>query len=93
MNQLLVWDNVLNYEKSIKKHNFNIMGGTSWTKSHYTNSWMRGSHYRNDDIQTLNAANQIAWGEDPNATTGTGASQWAIMSVFGRAFYNYDDRY
>ncbi|MDR0619557.1 MAG: TonB-dependent receptor [Bacteroidales bacterium] len=92
-NQLLVWDNVLNYEKSIKKHNFNIMGGTSWTESHYTNSWMRGSHYRNDDIQTLNAANRIAWGEDPNATTGTGASQWAIMSVFGRAFYNYDDRY
>jgi TonB-linked SusC/RagA family outer membrane protein len=87
-NTLIVWDNVLNYEKKIKKHAFNLMAGSSWTDSYYTNSWINGDHFRSDDIQTLNAANRIIWNN-----TGTGAAPWAILSFFGRAFYNYDDRY
>ncbi|MDR0763924.1 MAG: SusC/RagA family TonB-linked outer membrane protein, partial [Bacteroidales bacterium] len=87
-NQLLIWDNVLNYRKEIKKHSFEIMGGSSWTYSHWTESWINGDHYRDDLIRTLNAANRIIWDN-----TGSSASNWAIMSFFGRAFYNYDDKY
>src|SRR5690606_2795148 len=36
----------------------------------------------------LNAANKISW-----TGTGSGASEWAIMSYFARAAYNYDGRY
>lgn len=64
------------------------MAGSSWTDSDYSNSWINGSHYRNDLIQTLNAANKIAWDN-----TGTGASQWGIMSFFGRVAYNFDSKY
>lgn len=88
MNTVLTFDNVVNYVKSFKDHSLDVMLGSSWTDSDYTNSWINGSHYRNADIQTLNAANKIAWNG-----TGSGASQWGIMSYFGRVSYNYLSKY
>jgi TonB-linked SusC/RagA family outer membrane protein len=88
MNTVSVFDNVLTYTKSFNKHGIEAMAGTSYTDSDYTNSWIYGSHYRNDQIQTLNAANKIAWNN-----TGSGASQWGIMSYLGRIAYNYDSKY
>ncbi|MGK6350556.1 SusC/RagA family TonB-linked outer membrane protein [Parapedobacter sp. DT-150] len=88
MNTVLTWDNVANYTKSFDKHNLDIMAGSSWTQSEYTNNWINGSHYRNGLIQTLNAANRIAWDN-----TGSGGSEWAIMSFFGRVSYNFDSKY
>ncbi len=64
------------------------MVGSSWTDSDYRNSYINASHYRSDDIHTLNAANKISWDG-----TGTGASEWGIMSYFGRVSYNFDDKY
>ena len=88
MNTVLVFDNILTYNTNIKKHGIDIMAGSSYTQSDYTNSWINGSHFRNDKIQTLNAANKISWDG-----TGTGASQWAISSYFARVSYNYDSKY
>lgn len=88
MNTVLTFDNVVNYVKSFKDHSLDVMLGSSWTDSDYTNSWINGSHYRNADIQTLNAANKISW-----SGTGSGASQWGIMSYFGRVSYNYLSKY
>jgi len=88
MNTVTTFDNVLTYKKSFQKHGLEVMLGSSWTNSDYTNSWINGSNYLSGDIQTLNAANKIAWDN-----TGTGASQWGIMSYFGRAAYNYDGKY
>lgn len=87
-NTVLVFDNVLTYAKSFNKHGIEAMAGTSYTDSDYTNSWIYGSHYRDDQIQTLNAANKISWNN-----TGSGASQWGIMSYLGRVAYNYDSKY
>lgn len=88
MNTVLTWDNVANYNFTVKKSSWGIMAGTSWTDSYYTNSWINGQYYRNGDIPTLNAANKISWDG-----TGTAASTWGIMSVFGRVTYNFDSRY
>ena len=88
MNTVLTFDNVLTYNKNFKKHGLEVMAGSSWTDSDYSNSWINGSHYRDDQIQTLNAANKISWDN-----TGTGASQWGIMSFFGRVAYNFDSKY
>ena len=88
MNTVITFDNILTYNKSFKKNNIEIMAGSSWTESDYSNSFMYASHFRNGDIPTLNAANKIAWDR-----TGTGASQWAINSYFGRFAYNYDSKY
>lgn len=88
MNTVLTFDNILTYNKSIKKNNIEAMAGSSFTDSDYTNNWINGSHYRNDQIPTLNAANRISWTD-----TGSGGSQWGIMSYFARVSYNYDSKY
>lgn len=88
MNTVLTFDNVLNYNKTVGLHTFEAMAGSSWTSSQYTNSYINGSFFRNDLIQTLNAANRISW-----TGTGSGASNWAIMSYFGRLSYNFDGKY
>jgi len=94
-NTVTVFDNVLTYNKSFQKHGLEVMAGSSWTNSDYTASWIHGSNYLNSDIQTLNAANKIDWTVDsPNqGGTGSEASQWGIMSYFGRIAYNYDSKY
>lgn len=88
MNTVITWDNVATYNKTFNKHNIEVMGGSSWTESKYTSNWINGSHYRNELIPTLNAANKISW-----TGTGSGASDWAIMSYFGRVAYNFDSKY
>ena len=87
-NTVLTWDNVANYNFTVKKSSWGIMAGTSWTDSNYSNSWINGQYYRNGDIQTLNAANKISWDG-----TGSSGSTWGIMSFFGRVTYNFDSRY
>jgi TonB-linked SusC/RagA family outer membrane protein len=89
MNTLLVFDNVLTYKKTFAgSHNFEGMAGTSWTDSNWSQSYINGTHYKDASIHTLNAANKIAWND-----TGTYATGWGIMSMFGRLSYNYDSKY
>ncbi|QMV69628.1 TonB-dependent receptor [Sphingobacterium paramultivorum] len=87
-NTVLTWDNFLTYTKSFGKHNLEVMGGSSWTDSKYSRSYIYGSNYANGIIETLNAANKISWDR-----TGSTASNWGIMSYFARAMYNYDGKY
>lgn len=83
-----VFDNVLNYKKTFGRHGLDAMAGSSWTQSKYSNNYINGSNYADDDIKTLNAANKISW-----TGTGSSASEWAIMSYFARLSYNYNDTY
>lgn len=93
MNTVLTFDNVLTYNKNFKNHGLEAMAGSSWTDSDYTNNWIHGSHYRDASIPTLNAANKIAWGNATDSGTGSGGSQWGIMSYFARVAYNYNSKY
>lgn len=87
-NTVLTWDNVANYNLTFGLNNLQIMAGTSWTDSNYSNNWINGQYYRNGSIETLNAANKISWTE-----TGSAASQWGIFSYLGRVSYNFDSKY
>lgn len=87
-NTVLTWDNVLTWNQNFGDNNIEVMAGTSWTDSDYRNSWISGQYYRNGSIETLNAANKISW-----TGTGSGGSQWGIMSYFGRVSYNYASKY
>lgn len=89
MNTLMIFDNVLTYKNTFaEKHNLEAMVGSSWTDSQWSQNYINGSHFKDGTIQTLNAANKIAWDN-----TGSIASQWGIFSVFGRVAYNYDSKY
>ena len=83
-----ILDNVLNGKKDFGEHHFDLMLGSSWTKSTWSESYINGSNYADSDIKTLNGANKISW-----TGTGTTASDWAILSYFSRLQYNYNDTY
>lgn len=89
LSTILTFDNILTYGLSTNGHQIDLMGGTSYTTSHWTNAYMNASHYRTDETpKTLNAANRIdPWG------TGTTASDWALMSYLARVSYNYQSKY
>ncbi|HNX88756.1 MAG TPA: TonB-dependent receptor [Paludibacteraceae bacterium] len=86
-NRVMMLDNILTYTKKIKSHNFEAMAGTSYTVSDWSQSYQFASHFANDIVKTLNAANKISPGN------GSTASQWAIMSYLGRLSYNYESKY
>jgi len=88
MNTVMTADNIATFQNNFGKHGLEVMAGTSYTYSYYTNSWINGSNFLNNDIHTLNAANKIAWDN-----TGTGASDWKILSYLGRFSYNYNSKY
>lgn len=87
LSSIMVFDNILTYDKVFGKHNLNLMGGTSYTSSTWNQSYMTASHFATSDILTLNAGNKIEqW-------SGTSGSEWAIMSYLGRVAYNFDSKY
>ena len=85
-----IWtfDNTSNWKKELGRHSLDMMAGSSWTNSRWSQSDISGSYYADADIKTLNAANKISW-----TGTGSTASEWAILSFFGRLQYNYNDTY
>lgn len=87
LSTIMVYDNILTYDTSIKKHNFNVMAGASGTTSKWSQTYQTVSHFLNGDIKTLNAGNKVEQGN------GTTASNWAIMSYVGRFSYNFDSKY
>lgn len=88
LSTILIFDNIFSFNKKFGKHGIDAMGGSSWTSSKWSNSYINGSHYANGLIKTLNAANEISWNG-----TGTSESEWSIMSYVGRLSYNYDSKY
>ncbi|UCS92012.1 TonB-dependent receptor [Echinicola marina] len=78
----------LNYEKSIgEKHHINLQGGYSQESENY--EFLRGyrERFSSNELLELNAGS-------PAVQNASGTSNaWAIQSFFGRAGYNYDERY
>jgi len=87
LSTIMVYDNILTFDKKINQHSVSLTAGTSYTSSTWNQSYMTATHYATADIQTLNAGNKIEQG------SGTSASEWGIMSYIGRLAYNYDSKY
>lgn len=85
-----VWtfDNTIDWKKKFGNHDFDVMVGSSWTHSKWSQNYINASDYADDDIRTLNAANKIFWNG-----TGSSASEWSIMSYFARVQYNWNSTY
>lgn len=82
-----LWENTANYEKTIDKHNFSVLAGTTIQKNRWNNAYIAGRDFPEDvTVKTLNAANVIT-----NAYTET--SEWFLNSYLGRVMYNFDSKY
>jgi len=87
LSTILIFDNLLTYDKKFGKHNLSLLGGTSGTTSKWNQSYQTATHFLGSDIKTLNAGNKVSQGN------GTTASEWSIMSYLARVSYNFASKY
>ncbi len=84
---ILIFDNILSYNKSFGLHNIDFMGGTSGTTNHASNSYISSQFFHDGSIKTVNAGNKV------NQDGASYEKAWAMMSYVGRLAYNYDGKY
>lgn len=83
----LLWDNYLTYSKVFnEKHNITVLAGSSAQNNRF--DFIGGS------IQNFasNSTQQFNNGTSQQTISGN-ASEWALLSMLGRATYNYDNKY
>lgn len=80
------WNQLLEYNKQIGKHNFGVMVSHESQESTWKNLSASRAGFLTNDIFDLNA------GAAPG-TNGGGSGPWAMESYLGRINYNYDNRY
>ncbi len=85
-----IWDNILTFNKSIAKHSFVVMAGTSFKDEGYQFLTAQGKNFPTDMEQSWyidQALNIPSTGVNDN-----GLRQYG-MSYFGRVSYNFDEKY
>jgi len=83
------WTNTINYKFNIgENHRFNVFGGVEATEYVYKDLSASSKGYQFEDNNFM----QIGAGTGER-TVGGGKSEWALFSLFGKADWNYADRY
>ena len=80
-----LWENFVTYQKSIGNHNFSIMAGTSAQSQQY--KYLRASAEYESDVFTEVSTSAVVNNSE------TRFNEESLASVFGRATYNFDERY
>lgn len=83
------WDNTLTYENTIGKHRFSIMGGMS--AQEFRNLSLSGSRSGVENFGDHSL--YLNLGDQSTSNSGDGGSKITALSTFGRATYNYMDKY
>lgn len=83
------WTNTANYVRTFNDvHNINVLFGVEAIKYTFEDISAARNDYAFEDDNYM----QIGSGEGTQ-TNGGGKSQWSLFSIFGKADYNYADRY
>jgi len=82
------YNTILNYSKSLGKHNFNLLGGAEYFDVKSYGSQVLGQNAPTDDIPTANASTTFASGSN-----FTSRSEYKILSALGSFSYNFDEKY
>ena len=86
--EYLSFQGTANYVKTFAdKHNINILAGYSWEEESARDMSAKRLNFPNNDYPYLTV------GSPDVQTNSGGGSDWVIQSVFGRAQYNYAERY
>ena len=89
-NQQVIWllENTLTYNKTFNdKHNLTLLGGQSMQASDRFTSGAGTRGFSSNAVPYLNGGSTAA------GIPGSYADQWSLLSFFGRAIYNYEERY
>ncbi|MGV8814384.1 MAG: TonB-dependent receptor [Gelidibacter sp.] len=82
----VVSNNILKYKHDFDKHKIEFLAGYSFESYEYRNSFIRGQDYADDNLQYISAASTIV-------SASASATDTGLRSYFGRANYNYDNKY
>jgi len=82
------FNGILNYNKSLGKHNLNVMGGAEYFHVKSSDAQVYGQNAPTDDIPTANASTTFAPGANYSDR-----SAYKIASVLGRLAYDFDQKY
>lgn len=85
-----IWENTISYQKRFGDHNLSLLAGTTAQENRYENLGGGKSNTVFTDFE--NAYLNTAVNEE-SATIGGGAAHSALLSYFGRATYNFQDKY
>ena len=81
------WNQLLEYNKQIRKHNIGLMASHEAQESKWKNTNAGRTGFLTNTILDLNA------GDPLTATNGGGSGVWGMESYLGRLSYNFDNRY
>lgn len=81
------WNQLLEYNKQIGKHNLSAMVSHESQESKWQNISARRSGFLTNNIFDLNAGAALG------STNAGGSGPWAMESYLGRLNYNFDNRY
>jgi TonB-linked SusC/RagA family outer membrane protein len=82
----IVSNNFLRYQKTIQKHSMEVMGGYSFEQYENRSSFIRAQDFADPGLQYINSATTIV-------SASTSGFESGIRSYFGRANYNFDNKY
>ncbi|MDE6283309.1 MAG: TonB-dependent receptor [Muribaculaceae bacterium] len=83
------WTNTANYNKTFNGvHHLNVLIGTEAIGYTFKdlNGWRQGYAFEDADFMQVGAGTGVRG-------SGGGKTQWSVFSLFGKADYNYADRY
>ncbi len=81
------WRNIMNYQKDIHEHSFNLMLGQEIQKTHW--EYLYG--YRSGYL--TNGATDLDAGDATTAKNSNNSQTSSISSFFGRLFYSFNNKY
>lgn len=81
------WNQMLEYNKQLGKHNISAMASHEAQASNWKNTSATRTGFLTNNIFDLNA------GDPLTASNGGGSGVWGMESYLGRLSYNYDNRY
>lgn len=88
MNNVIgLWENTFTYRPQLgTKSDLTVLLGHSAQQSHYSNQYNSSSGFVSNDVRNFSAGSIINPGTSDE-------EKWGLVSFFGRAIYNYDNRY
>lgn len=84
----LTSNNTISYDKTIGKHSFSVMGGSTYEQYKYTPVSITGTGYINDILESYDIGSADVLGIPSSSYT-----EWRLLSFLGRANYSYDGKY
>lgn len=81
-------EGLLSYKKSFGSHEFDAIAGYSAENYRTTTQYNRNRGFPNDDLKTFNFTQSVAV-----LNSEYTASEWMLISMFGRVNYNYKGKY